>query len=100
MNESPTLDPSDWRLCAEQFRELFGLRRTNRYFTLAGPNFMTPDLLGFVDVDDEPVEITTGVFLGERLYGVTFGPGPNCLRSMMCESLDEVYEYLYGQEQT
>lgn len=38
----------------------------------ASPNFITPDLIGYIIVDDMPVEISTGMFLDRRLFGVTF----------------------------
>lgn len=37
---------------------------------------MTPDVLGYVQTPHGIAEISTGTFLDDRVYGVTFRPDP------------------------
>ncbi len=92
---------SEWALQVDGWnRELIaaGLTPVPRHQAHAhlfgkSPNFMTQDLIGYYYVDGDPVEISTGMFLELRLFGVTFPridtstPDP---RDFVVESIDEV----------
>jgi hypothetical protein len=88
-----------------RFGELFAGRTTkDRPAGVRGVNFVTETLIGHVEgPDGKPVEVTTGVFLGRRVFGVTFprvwGGAPD-ERDKMCESLEEVYEAIFGSNHT
>lgn len=93
---------ADWPTIVDRFRSRFSdvAHRGATNHGTKGANFMTPDLLGFIRVNGEIIEITTGTgFQGERIFGVTwpriqdgsFGGQPD-ERDQCAFSLDEVAE--------
>lgn len=93
----------DWPTTVDEFARMFEGKLTRQSPGLDGRNFMTPDWLGYLDVEGLPVEVTTGHGMrGERIYGVTFPrlPGGGCDERDAClSSLEAVYVYLYGYEE-
>jgi hypothetical protein len=88
------LYPDDWRVIEPRFRDEYGNRTLQRRPWTRGVNFMTPEILGFVDVDGEAVEVSTGTgFHGERIYGLTWEDA-NDDRSRLCHTWDEVRDVL------
>lgn len=89
----------DWPTTVAEFQRLLGDRETQlRPTGVTGINFMTPEILGYVvDVNGHPAEITTGVFVDARYFGVTFSrlpdgsPNP---RDKSCPSLADLVEHL------
>lgn len=53
-------DPSDYWRARDEFRR-----------HVPGQNFMTPELMYFREAGRFVVELSTGMFLGDRLFGVT-----------------------------
>ena len=96
------MNTDDWPTTVAKYREIFGKCRLgkNAWALFKGSNFMTDEVLGYVDVDGTAVEISTGWFLDHRIFGVTFPnqDGPDTERSRMVESLEEAYDHLYGDE--
>lgn len=93
----------DFREVVRRFREDLGERVVSRPAAFWGlsPNFVTPEVLGFVESSSGRVaEISTGVMpvWGERprrevrVYGVTFRPDDS--GSTFCESWAEVLKVL------
>ena len=84
----------DWPTTEAKFAQLFP-QATKRRGAMSPPgrNFVTPEVLGFVQVGDEGVEVSTGCILGDRLFGVTFprlADGGADPRDTSASSLDEV----------
>lgn len=66
-------DPSDWPTCRAEFHRLFGHQLGRRQpGHPKGANFITNELLGFVEHDGTTVEVTTGWFLDSRVYGLVW----------------------------
>ena len=94
----------DWPTTIARFDELFGDRPpTTKHNSLKGVNFVTNEYLGSVlDKDGVPVEVSTGIFLEDRVFGVTFPrvwTGKNMVpdpRDQLCSSLEECYEVIMG----
>lgn len=86
-------DTTDWPTCERRFGEMFttvGRPSAAR----PGRNFVKPEILGHVrDADGTVVEVSTGWFMGHRLYGITY-PEPADERSRACAALAEVAEAL------
>ena len=104
-------EPMDWPTTQREFWRLLGhtqLRDKPSEFRHLSPNFMTDEVLGYVEATDgSAVEVSTGVMpvfgarprRDMRIYGVTWPPtrGKVDERSKMCESLQDVAELLgYG----
>lgn len=96
----PQPEPMDWVVVERRFREDFGDRWVYRPSAFRGlaPNFVTPEVLGFVRCADGRVaEVSTGItpVFGERprrevrVYGVTFRPDTG---SKLCDTWQEVRE--------
>lgn len=63
----------DWPTTVAEFDRLLGAHRTDLPTGLTGRNFLTDELLGTVlNSNGEPVEISTGIVLDHRLFGVTY----------------------------
>ena len=64
----------DWPTTEATFRRLFpsGRRADRHPRHPRGRNFLTSDLLGYVRTVDGPCEVSTGWFLGHRLFGLTW----------------------------
>ncbi len=89
-----TLSPNDYRYVTVKFGAMFSARRRGDAgpFNNLQPNFMTPEILGYVDAfDGTHVEISTGMFMGDRLYGVTFA-GRHNSRSTSTSTLEDAWE--------
>jgi hypothetical protein len=96
---SDQLDPNDWRTVMVQFDEMFGAYRCppGTRMRLRGVNLLTDEVLGLLAINGEVVEVSTGMFLGHRMFGVTWDRDNDALpdeRSGSFESLDEVREHL------
>lgn len=95
-----TEDPRDYTVMLRSFDHRFGERMRAckiRPTAIRGTNFMTPDRIGYVDVDGVAVELSWGTgFDHEFIYGVTFDPIGTVTdeRSCCCHSLDEVAEVI------
>ena len=97
-----TLHPTDWRVIEPEFRARFAGRIVKSMPDRpGGVNPMTPDLLGFVRTGDGGiVEVTTGMFLDHRMYGIVHprivvGSDRMCdPRDRSVHSLDELEEEL------
>ncbi|MBP7629083.1 MAG: hypothetical protein KA758_01415 [Acidimicrobiales bacterium] len=93
-----TLHPDDWRVIEPEFRARFAGRLSERMpHRPEGDNPMTPELLGFVFTSDgDIVEVTTGMFLDHRLFGVVWPriDGRIDPRDCCVHSLDELEEAL------
>lgn len=98
---SSNLSPSaEWNLQLDHWRrELIEagftpMRRADANPHLFGqhPNFMTPDVICYVYIDGDPVEISTGMFLEQRLFGITFPrvDGMANERDFCAFSIDEI----------
>lgn len=91
-------DPRDYRVVTDTFAEMFDAYRTNERMRLPGRNFMTDDVLGVLKIDGELVEISTGMFLDDRLFGVTFDrerdADPVDERNGAFDSLEAVRDHL------
>lgn len=100
MKNLTRLHPDDWRVIKADFDRRFpGRIRTRTPDGFPGKNLVTPDVLGYVtDADDTPVEVSTGVICGDRLYGLTWPmrDGVSDDRSRPVRSLDEVEAALDG----
>lgn len=92
----------DWDEVNREFQRIFDGHQSRFGAHLPGVNFMTSELLGFVKAPDGSiVEVSTGMFLGNRIFGVTFPrvhnpdgePDP---RDQMCESLEEAFEVIFS----
>ncbi len=102
MSDTKTDAQADWPTVVERYRSRFAevAHRGPANLGTRGANFMTPDLLGFIRVNGEVIEISTGTgFQGERIFGVTWpriqdgslGGQPD-ERDQCAFSLDEVAE--------
>lgn len=99
---SSNLSPSaEWNLQLHHWRRCLieagftPMRQADAHAHLFGrhPNFMTPDVICYVYVDGDPVEISTGRFLEQRVFGVTFprvDDMPN-ERDFCAFSIDEIH---------
>jgi hypothetical protein len=91
-------DPRDFRAVEATFNDMFGAYRTGRRMQLRGCNFMTEEVLGILDIDGQLVEVSTGMFLNDRLFGVTFDRpndgDPSDDRNGSFDTLDEVRQHL------
>jgi hypothetical protein len=92
----------DWPTTVARFNKLFANVRTNEPTRLGGPNFVTDEVLGkIVSPGGSTVEVSTGMFLSQRVFGVTFprlrdgSPDP---RDQMCETLEEAHEVIFGED--
>lgn len=95
----------DWHGAQRRFAETFDqLMLRNPQPAIRGVNFITNELLGYVQTPDgQTVEISTGMFpvLGARprrdvrVYGVTFARERD--RSRLCESIDEAAALVRGE---
>jgi len=92
----------DWPTTVARFRELFADVRTSEPLWLGAPNFITSEVLGVVKSPSGAlVEVSTGMFMSKRVFGVTFqrkangDPDP---RDQMCETLEECREVIFGEE--
>lgn len=71
MPDTTTTD--DWPTTVAKFRTLFApLPTLPPDMNLRGVNYITPDVLGRVVADGEPVEIATGWFMDHRVFGITY----------------------------
>lgn len=77
----------DWPTTEARFKDRFRGHMTNEPMNIKGVNFITSEVLGKVLVDGEPVEISTGILLNDRLFGVTY----NRLPDGKCDPRDEVF---------
>jgi hypothetical protein len=94
------MNVDDFPTTESTFYAMFGDVRTSKRPTgLDGVNFMTSDILGYVKVGGESVEISTGWFMDHRIIGVTYGPSGD-ERSCMVDTLAEARELLFGAEVT
>lgn len=94
-----TLHPNDYRVITASFKELFGAYLTpRRPRGLTHPNFMTPEVLGYLDIGGPVVEISYGTGMDhEPIFGVTWSrlaDGTCDPRDRLCFSLQEVRTYL------
>jgi len=69
-------------------------------WTVPGVNFMTPEVLGYVEAPDgSTVEISAGYgYNNERIYGITFNRGPDDPtgnRNHVAYTLKQVYADLF-----
>jgi hypothetical protein len=93
---STALHPDDYRVVVQRFRDEYGDRRTRGWSR--GVNFMTPEVLGFVAVDGDVVEVSTGMgFDGSRIYGVSYRDACD-ERSQLCHTWAEVRAVLGGAQ--
>lgn len=88
----------DWSTTERRFDELLGDQRTSKPRQgFEGRNFMTDEVLGYVETArGDVVEISSGMFLDDRLYGVTFSTldPDHYEKSKCCHSWAEVMEAL------
>jgi len=71
---------------------------------VAGVNFMTPDVLATYEVNGYFVEISTGVFLGERFFGFAVRANgaiddrseelSGCIEASTIEDVRKEYDYI------
>jgi hypothetical protein len=92
------MNTDDYPTTVAKFRDIFGAYAgARRPATLKGQNFMTDDVLGYVNVNGTTVEVSTGWFLDRRIFGVTFPPAADGTlddRSQMIDSLEDARAYL------
>jgi hypothetical protein len=92
----------DWPTTMDKFERLLGKHRTRRAgWRLGGVNLMTQEVLGYVEVKGETVEVSTdgNSFCGDRIFGLTWNRSnddPSDERDAMEHSLEAVVERLYG----
>ena len=92
----------DWPTTVSKYREMFNGKAApvTMKWRLGGYNMMSSEILGWLDVDGEMVEVSTGIGLNhERIFGITFNRTNDDLpndRDTVLFSLEEVDAYLYG----
>jgi len=98
MTNLEQLDPADYRRVVADFRTMFSAHHTTRRVPgLSGVNFMTDDVLGNVtDAGGDVVEVSTGMFSGRRIFGISYSPGDPRSRMVDGDTLAAVHAALYG----